>query len=90
MDIPITQDNFNPTAAALDSVQVNLASADIIRKYDKVSRYKFDPEIPRQAICNISFMLLKNPQNGVYGFSINNKGNPLSHSVFASNPTRIN
>lgn len=68
IDIPITKDNFNPIAAPLSNAHVSFASKELIRKYEKVLRYKSDPVIPRQEVCNISFMLLKEPQNGVYGF----------------------
>ena len=68
VDYGVTKDNFDPDAKPLTNEEVKQASQDLIRRYPRVIRYKYDPEIPRQHISNISFMLLKEPYDGVYGF----------------------
>jgi len=68
VDYGMTKDNFKPKAPPLTEDELSVAKKDLIRTYPKVSRYKIDPPIAQQALCNVSFMLLSKPHKGVLGF----------------------
>jgi len=58
---------FNKSAPPLTDEETKLAMKDLTRTYPRVVRDKCDPEIPRQNLANVSFKLLKEPKDGVYG-----------------------
>lgn len=60
---------FDPNAPHLTDEQTKSAmESNVVRSYPKVVRHKVDPPITGQLITNVSYMLLKQPQDGVYGF----------------------
>ncbi len=60
---------FDSDAPPLTKDELESAKKDnMIRSYPKVIRYKNDPRIPGQEISTASFMLLKEPKDGVVGF----------------------
>lgn len=60
---------YDPEAAPLTNAELKAAvDAGMIRKFPRVVRGSADPPIANQQIANLSFMLLKEPKNGVYGF----------------------
>lgn len=67
-DIPTNKENINEKASPLTNEELNNAKIELIRNYPAVIRQGVDPVIDRQEIGCLSFMLLKEPKNGVYGF----------------------
>ena len=71
VDYGVTNDNYKPDAPPLTNDELIAAKADLVRDYPKISRHKVDPSTPdlaMQKIANVSYMLLKEPIDGVYGF----------------------
>lgn len=68
VDIGVTKEMFQPNASPLNSEELSNASQELIRKYPQVARSADDPPIGRQSIANLSFMLLNEPKDGIYGF----------------------
>jgi hypothetical protein len=67
-DIPLMKESVNENAPPLTKEETKNACAELIRNYPAVSRHGVDPAIDGQEITCLSFMLLKEPKNGVYGF----------------------
>ncbi len=64
-----TKENFNPDAPPLTDEETKLASAALIHKFPRVTRYTHIPNKGGvQKFTNMSFILFNEPKNGVYGY----------------------
>jgi hypothetical protein len=64
---------FKKDAPSLTDEEALAAYKDLVRTYPKVVRNQQDPPLPlhlRQNIANVSFKLLKEPKDGIYGLFI--------------------
>lgn len=68
VDIIVENEQFQPDAPPLSKEETKIAAEDLIRRYKKVYRYRNDPKIEGQEISGLSFMLLKEPIDGIHGF----------------------
>lgn len=64
MDKPV----YDPKASPLTKEETENAKKELVSTFPKVVRSKVDPRIPHQEYTNISFIFLKEPKDGVYGF----------------------
>lgn len=68
VDIPVTKEMLIPNHPSLTQEQTTEAMKELIRNYPAITRHGTDPSITRQEIGLVSFMLLKEPKDGIYGF----------------------
>lgn len=59
---------YDPKASPLTDDETKAAVQELVDTFPKVTRNKNDPAILGQEYTNLSFMLLKQPVDGVYGF----------------------
>lgn len=79
---------YQPDAPDLTIEEMKFAKKEMIDQFPKVARHKFDPKLVGQEFTNLSFMLLKEPINGVYGF-VKPRGSWPDADVATSEAERI-